>query len=221
MQEILSAHGYATHGIVSHDFVGAKWGFDQGFDSFQSFASGHRTLSSESVTEAALEKIDRLDEGATFLFVHYFDPHFFYVEHEAYRFSGPPPDAESEWWFGPWRKLRAQVNKGQISGEKRDYLVARYDSEIAFTDEHIGRLLDRLESKQHRKMTAAIQDGIKLVYDEQKDRVQFFENGGTLLAGLTEFGHRTKEGLARLELEEDVEITTEELEKLKALGYVD
>lgn len=332
LQEILSAHGYATHGIVSHDFVGPKWGFDQGFDSFQSFATGHRTLSSEAVTEAALEKIDRADDAPTFLFVHYFDPHFFYVEHEAYRFSGSPPDAESEWWFGPWRKLRTQANKGQLSEEKRDYLVDRYDSEIAFTDEHIGRLLDRLETtgrlqdsiviltadhgeefldhgglshtttvfnelinvplivkfpgsdevrrssryvahvdllptlldyigipldhdvagihlrdrtpsspivsetRRYRKLTAVIQDEVKLVADEGRSRIQFFdleadpleqqalveaENGSRLLAELAEFKQRTQEGLARLEQEEDVEITAEELEKLRALGYVD
>jgi len=38
---------------------------------------------------------------------------------------------------------------------------------------------------------------------------------------LAEFRHRAQEGLARLEREDEVEITDEELKKLKALGYVD
>lgn len=331
MQEILSANGYATHAVVSHDFIGAKWGFDQGFDTFDSFAGGHRTSSAEQVTSAALQIVDRFEESPTFLFVHFFDPHFLYMEHEAHRFSGSPPDGESEWWLMPFKRLRAQANRGQISEERRDYLVARYDSEIAFTDQHIGRLLDRLETterledsiviltadhgeefldhgglshttvfnelinvpfivkwpgtrepvrstryvahvdllptlldyigiplehdvsgmhlrnrssgspifsetRRYKKVTAVIQDGIKLVYDEGKDRVQFFDlqydpserealsamdAGDHLLVELAEFRQRTQEGLARLEREDEIEITDEELEKLKALGYVD
>jgi len=331
IQEILSASGYATHAVVSHDFIGAKWGFDQGFDSFDSFAGGHRTSSAEKVTRAALQIVDRFEEGPTFLFVHYFDPHFLYMEHEAYRFSGPPPDADSEWWLMPFKKLRTQADRGQISREQRDYLVARYDSEIAFTDEQIGRLLDKVastgrlessiviltadhgeefldhgglshttvfnelinvpfivkwpgsvepvrspryvahvdllptlldyigipldhgvggmhlrerssgspifsETRRYKQLTAVIQDGVKLVYDEGKDRVQFFDlqydpserealsemdAGDHLLVELAEFRHRTQEALARLEQEDEIEITDEELEKLKALGYVD
>ncbi len=332
LQEILSEHGYATHAIVSHDFVGTKWGFDQGFDSFQSFATGHRTLSSEAVTDAALEKIADFDGNPTFLFVHYFDPHFFYVEHQAYGFAGPPPEAETEWWYGPWRKLRTQANRGQLSEQKRDYLEDRYDSEIAFTDKHIGRLLQALEStnrlddsiviltadhgeefldhgglshtttvynelinvplivkwpgaaepgrteryvahvdllptlldylqiplehpvagihmrdrtpdrpiisetRRYRKITAVIQDEVKLVHDEGRGQVQFFdlssdpsesepldqvENGRELFAELSRFKEQTRADLDRLEQEAEVEITPEELERLKALGYVD
>jgi len=149
LQEILSAHGYATHAIVSHTFVGAQWGFDRGFDTFQSFAGGHRVVTSGIVTEAALQVVDRLNEQPTFLMVHYFDPHYLFMEHEGFRFSGTPPDAESQWWVMPHRQLNSRAYRGMISEAQRDYLYDLYDSEIAFTDFHIGRLLDRLESEGH------------------------------------------------------------------------
>jgi arylsulfatase A-like enzyme len=332
LPELLAAHGYATHAVVSHDFVGAKWGFDQGFDSFESFAGGHRTISSEKVTQAALRIVDRFDEGPTFLFVHYFDPHFLYIEHPDHRLSDPPPDAESEWWAMTFKKLRAQARAGKLSSEQRDYLLALYDSEIAFTDQQIGRLLDQLEStdrfadsivivtadhgeefldhgglghtsttfnelinvpliikwpgiaepvrstryvahvdllptlldyigipvdhdvagmhlrertsdapifsetRRYTKVLAVIKDGVKLVYDEHRDRVQFFDlqadpaeqqglpelaTGGQLVEELNAYRRRAAQGLAGVAQDDEIEITTEELEKLKALGYVD
>lgn len=170
LQEILSVHGYATHAVVSHDFVGAKWGFNQGFDSFDSFAGGHRTISSEKLTEAALRIVDRIEETPTFLFVHYFDPHFLFMEHENHRFSGSPPDIESEWWNLPYKQLRAQARMGQLSEVQRDHLLDLYDSEIAFTDQHIGRLLDQLE-------TAGRMDDTIVIFTADHGE-EFLDHGG-------------------------------------------
>ena len=170
LQEILSQHGYATHAVVSHDFVGEKWGFNQGFDTFESFAGGHRTVSSEKVTDAALRLVDQIEETPSFLFVHYFDPHFLFVEHESHRFSGEPPEAESEWWGMPYKQLRAQARRGQLSAEQRDYLLDLYDSEIAFTDFHLGRLLDRLESR------GRMEDSIVIFTADHGE--EFLDHGG-------------------------------------------
>ena len=156
LPEILSDHGYAAHAVVSHDFVGAKWGFDQGFDSFQSFAGGHRSISSERVTRAALPLIDSFAENPTFLLVHYFDPHFLYIEHDDFPADPSPPEADSQWWVMAFKKLRARARRGELSEEKRDYLLALYDSEISFTDRQIGRLLKRLEEANRRRDTIVI-----------------------------------------------------------------
>lgn len=146
LQEILSRHGYTTHAIVSHTFVGAEWGFARGFDSFQSFAGGHRVITSKKVTDVAMRLVDRLGEQPTFLLLHYFDPHYLYTEHERFRFAGARPDEEAKWWTLKFRQLEFQAQRGRISAAQRDYLYDLYDSEIAFTDFHIGRLLDRLEA---------------------------------------------------------------------------
>lgn len=156
LPEILSAHGYSTHAVVSHDFVGAKWGFDQGFDTFQSFAGGHRSVTSEEVTGAALPILEGIAEIPTFLLVHFFDPHFLYLEHDDLPVPQPPPEAESGWWEMAFRKLRAQARKGRLSDEKRDHLLALYDSEIAFTDRQIGRLLESLDEADRRDDTIVI-----------------------------------------------------------------
>ena len=170
LQEILSEHGYATHAVVSHDFIGEKWGFNQGFDTFESFAGGHRAVSSEKVTDAALQIVDQIGEDPTFLFVHYFDPHFLFMEHPDHRFSGSPPDADSGWWNMPYRQLRARARMGKLSAKQRDHLLDLYDSEIAFTDEHLGRLLDRLEN------TGRMDDSIVVFTADHGE--EFLDHGG-------------------------------------------
>jgi arylsulfatase A-like enzyme len=170
LQEMLSARGYATHAVVSHDFVGQKWGFGQGFDSFESFAGGHRTVSSAEVTDAALRIVDQIQGVPTFLFVHYFDPHFLFLEHEGYRFADSPPDIESEWWQMPYRQLRAKARMGQLSVAQREYLLDLYDSEIAHTDHHVGRLLDRLENAGH------LEDAIIIFTADHGE--EFLDHGG-------------------------------------------
>jgi len=148
LQEILSENGYETHAIVSHDFIDKKWGFGKGFDSFQSFAGGHRVVTSADVTDSALEIIDGIDaDRPTFLLAHYFDAHYLYMEHEEFRFAEPPPDADSEWWLLAFRVLRGKARRGELTPAHREYLLGLYDSELAYADHQIGRILDRLESR--------------------------------------------------------------------------
>jgi arylsulfatase A-like enzyme len=170
LQEMLSARGYATHAVVSHDFVGQKWGFGQGFDSFESFAGGHRTVSSAEVTDAALGIVDQIQGLPTFLFVHYFDPHFLFLEHAGYRFAESPPEVESEWWQMPYRQLRAKARMGHLSEAQREYLLDLYDSEIAYTDHHVGRFLDRLENAGY------LEDAIIIFTADHGE--EFLDHGG-------------------------------------------
>lgn len=333
LPEVLSSHGYSNHAVVSNDFVSAKWGFDQGFDSFQSLASGHRTISATKVTDAALQLVERFEDGPTFLMVHYFDPHFLYIEHPSHRFSGPPPDPGSQWWLMPIKRLRYQARKGNLSEAQRDHLLDLYDSEIAYTDQQIGRLLDALEGtgllgdsivvftadhgeefldhggmghtttlynelinvplivkwpgthesqrsarfvahvdlvptlldylgvpaaadqvgmhlgqrsaespiisetfRYSNSLTAVIQEGTKLVFDGRKDHHRFFdlpsdptetapvsapENQQALLGNLKDYLGRGNQVSAGTDQATEIEITEDELEKLRALGYVD
>ncbi len=133
--------GYRTGAVVSHDLVGSGRGFERGFDFFdESNARGHTYVSSKSVTDIALDWIDRGGEPF-FLFVHYFDPHFVWVEHE-----GLTPDAPYD---GP---LRPGMNIWKIRDEAEtlgrddiDYLRRLYAGEVRFTDKEIGRLAAHLE----------------------------------------------------------------------------
>ncbi len=144
----LGRRGYATAGIVSHLFIGSKLGFDRGFDEWnEDHAQGHEHVSSEGLTDLALEYLERrVDAPEPFLlFVHYFDPHYDYVEQD-YPELLRPTESRLTSERDNIDKLRRRASAGRYGEEDIRYLNDLYDAEIRYTDEHIGRLLDGLEA---------------------------------------------------------------------------
>jgi arylsulfatase A-like enzyme len=123
--ELFRDAGYATFGISSFIYVLPRYGFDQGFDVFDTSALTERapvhwSRTSDHVTDRTLAWLDahqaRAPEQPVFLMTHYADPHAGYLRHaEAPRFGA--------------------------------FMADIYDEEIWFTDHHIGRLLDGLEAR--------------------------------------------------------------------------
>jgi choline-sulfatase len=116
------------------------FGFAQGFASYEdTFDAGTASLMpfrgarprvkapsdrrADATTDLALRWLAARDPGKPFfLWVHYFDPHHPYW---------PPP---------PWNtRFREE------GGDGRADAIAAYDGEIAFADEHLGRLLKALD----------------------------------------------------------------------------
>ena len=129
LAERLRERGWTTAGFVSTYVLNGRFGFGQGFevwdDEFDpaTVAQGRR---GDANTRRVLDWLERGrdDQRPFFLFVHYFDPHWPYA---------PPPEFAGRFPLapGPGAELRAQV--------------ARYDAEIAFTDQQIGELLAGLD----------------------------------------------------------------------------
>jgi arylsulfatase A-like enzyme len=119
LAEHFSAAGYATGAVVSHTYVGSKYGFQQGFDTFdESQVAGHVGATAKGVTDTAIAWLDEHGEGPFFLLAHYFDPHFAYLEREGFPFSkseGYDGPIRSAIPYGKMRKLRqdAQAREGQ------------------------------------------------------------------------------------------------------------
>ena len=126
LAERFQAAGFDTHGVASHVFFDRDYGLQQGFDSFDdelchwTREPGWKPVTSPDVSAKAVrwleERAAARDGAPWLLFVHYFDPHLEYVDHEG---------------VGKKRGLR---------GERE-----RYRSEIAFTDRHVGAVLAALE----------------------------------------------------------------------------
>ncbi len=147
LPEVLRDAGWTTGAVVSHSFCGARWGFDQGFDVFdESHVTWAFGITAPGVTDAALAFVESVAAGAReepfFLFVHYFDPHFSYMEHPDHAF--PAEDG----YDGPIRPPVSllPLRKPGVRLDARDAreMLRIYDSEVAFTDHHVGRLLDGL-----------------------------------------------------------------------------
>jgi arylsulfatase A-like enzyme len=167
----LAAAGYATHAVVSGPFMQARFGMARGFDTYDdSLAQGEHRESHEAVTSPALHtRAVALLETATrpfFLFLHYWDVHYDYV---------PPPPYDTKFDPGyvgtlsPHRFMgNPDIHAGMDRRELR-HLVALYDGEIAWVDEHIGRLLEAL-----RRLGIDDQTILVLVADHGDE---FFEHG--------------------------------------------
>ncbi len=143
LTEIFKENNYVTKGIISHAHVSSALGFGQGFDSYdEENAKGHGYISSPSITEKAICFLRTRKNRKFFLFLHYFDPHFDYILHEDYDYypdyNGPLHSSQ------PIRELREKAP--QMTADDARYIKALYDSEISFTDEHIGVVLDELKN---------------------------------------------------------------------------
>jgi arylsulfatase A-like enzyme len=142
LAEILKNNGYSTGGIIAHAYISNAFGFDQGFDSYdEENAQGHGHVSSPSVTEKAIAFVEEHRDRKFFLFVHYFDPHCDYILHEQYNYY---PDYDGPLVSGQTISDLRELAPGMTEEDVR-FLNALYDSEIRFTDEHVGRFLDVLK----------------------------------------------------------------------------
>jgi len=148
--ELLKQYDYTTYGVVSHTQVSACLGFGRGYDHYDEesvFASPQdvkkrfRTISSPLVTRKAVSFLQKSRRKPFFLFTHYFDPHFNYVLHEKYNYY---PLYKGSLYSGQ-AMYSLRQKRQSLSADDIKYLLALYDSEIAFTDEYVGRLLDELK----------------------------------------------------------------------------
>lgn len=132
--EVLKKNGYYTIGTVSVRHLSAGYNFDQGFDSFsgkwdrRKFKRNiewQRVAGSvnESVTGQIDDYLDKYKnkEKPLFLWVHYYDPHAPYFEHDGLDLKKDP------------------VTQPGIND--------KYAGEIRHTDDHISALYDYLEQK--------------------------------------------------------------------------
>ncbi|NQW04638.1 MAG: sulfatase-like hydrolase/transferase [Acidobacteria bacterium] len=134
LAETLSAHGYESGGFVGAFILDRPYGFAQGFQTFDGFAtvqSGDQATAErrgDVVMDAALQWLaSRSPDRPFFLWVHLYDSHAPY--------DAPAPYGE-------------------------EFSTSPYDGEIAFTDAQVGRLLEALRASGHisRTVVAALAD---------------------------------------------------------------
>jgi choline-sulfatase len=136
LAELLRAAGYQTAGFVSSFVLKKRFGYAQGFDTFQShFPAGGAKVKTDwweglevttgfdrradATTDLVLAWLRQRDRSRPFfLWVHYFDPHYPYL---------PPPPYDHEF-------------------PQQNSQIAAYDGEIAFADAQLARLLGGLDA---------------------------------------------------------------------------
>ncbi|MFU8803176.1 MAG: sulfatase [Bradymonadaceae bacterium] len=131
--EVLEERGYHNYGMTSHFYFEERRGVGQGFQTWDN--EGALTIAESNddiaapriwakveplIEELGREKADKGDEARPFsLFIHLFEPHARWIGH-------------SEFDFG----------RGETTHERH---INNYDSEIAFADSYVGRVVDKLK----------------------------------------------------------------------------
>ncbi|MFQ5513638.1 MAG: sulfatase [Myxococcota bacterium] len=143
LAERLAAHGYHTAAFAGAGWLAPEFGLLQGY-AVQD-AENLRDIPAEELTTRALAWLDGVPpDEPLHLLVNYFDPHGPYEPPEGYDvFPGakdPPPAKLDPAALAKLTAEQLAVEFGKIMGPT----LARYDGEILYTDDQIGRLLDHL-----------------------------------------------------------------------------
>ncbi|MFQ5793163.1 MAG: sulfatase-like hydrolase/transferase, partial [Acidobacteriota bacterium] len=135
--EMLSRAGYETLGVVSGADLSPAFGFDRGFHIYRYL----NDRAAAEVVDAALELSRRAGGRSQFLFVHFFDPHWPYLPPRDFleRFGKRPPDISDL-----TRMVVERIPPG--APEEVEYLKNLYDGEVAYVDQHLGRLIQALQA---------------------------------------------------------------------------
>ncbi|QDG50634.1 hypothetical protein FIV42_07780 [Persicimonas caeni] len=133
MFEVLDEQGYFGIGMTSHFYFEADQGIRQGFDEWDNSGSGTIAESNDDIaapriwkkTEPTIERLAKQwkeNEEPFTLFVHLFEPHARWIHHDEYSFG-----------------------KGGKTARERH--INNYDSEIAYVDAYVGRIVDKLKEQ--------------------------------------------------------------------------
>jgi len=148
LPELLAPAGYRSAAVVSGPFLSARFGYDQGWESYdESLAAAdeeshdYDEVTSEELHERAGALLERLAPGPFLLFLHYFDVHYDYIP--------PPPwdrafDPDYAGAVDGRQFVEKTLRRREMPARDLEHLVALYDGEIRWVDGWIGRLYDEL-----------------------------------------------------------------------------
>jgi len=150
LPEMLHAAGYRTGAVVSNAVLGARLGWDSGFDEYlQTWGQGdfpedaqafRDLVHAPQVNRLALPLLDRhAKDDKLFVWIHYTDPHAPYALPEG----APNPFVDDARYTGE-EQVPRHVARVYRLGDRRErrFYVAQYDANVLLADRYIGELLD-------------------------------------------------------------------------------
>jgi arylsulfatase A-like enzyme len=176
LAEVFKNAGYSTAGFITMGWVDKTFGFEQGFDTYvypngmEDIPKGGRKLfDADEINELAFRWLDENGNNEFFMYIHSIDPHDPYSAPGEYRdMFNPNYGGQIDGSIQQMRQLEAHGI--QLPPRDLAHLEALYDGEIAFNDEHVGALINRLESMGILDNTIVV-----IVSDHGEE---FYEHGG-------------------------------------------
>ena len=161
MFEALQTAKIRTVGFSSHFYFSKERGIQQGFDAYDnrgatSIADSNKDVAAPRIVPRVISQLHRLaaSKQRFALFVHLFEPHSTYVKHSQY----------------------------PITLKKIPGLIQKYDFEIAFVDEWVGKILQALETMnlKQRTMVVVLSDHGEAFGIHRRNGKRMFFHGQTL-----------------------------------------
>ena len=141
LPELLRQNGYSTAGFVSAFYVGPEFGFDRGFESFNTINAGSKMITSRRITDNAITWIEKTDDKF-FLWLHYYDPHHKFRYHKmSDKIYTRQVDEKTNLKYKGWNVH--PYNK-KFFEKNREKYTTLYDGEIFFVDYFIQQIIDTL-----------------------------------------------------------------------------
>lgn len=150
LSEHLQGKGFATAGLVSNLSAGAKYGFNQGWDSFE------KTDNAKLTFARALEWLDSRDKDKRFfLYVQTIDPHvpFSVPQGSAEAIFGGPYNGKIGPSFEQSEEDALNEGKLKLSAEDNRWLRALYDAEVLYHDTYLQKFVAGLKERSLLKDT--------------------------------------------------------------------
>lgn len=133
----LKRAGFATIAVTANTAAGSKQGFDADFDVFEE----NLRFRADAVTNKAIKAVVSVPQDQpVFLWAHYYDPHWPYEPSKSWRRD----DTDACKKLLKLSRGVKQSNQGGRSAKALGSCWDAYDSEVAFVDHEIGRLLEAL-----------------------------------------------------------------------------
>lgn len=151
LAEVLKRDGYKTGAFISTFLVSSKFGFNQGFDTFDEDLDPDYQRPVAKFHDKTLKWIENNKDENFFLWLHYFEPHYPYLEHSPYTdkyekiLNGNKKgtfDRSHEWIKETFNKGKDDLNETDINR-----LKSLYGGEVSYLDGFIGEVIAKLKEE--------------------------------------------------------------------------
>jgi len=189
LPEVLETAGFRTVGFIGSFALASRFDFSQGFEHYDETFDRliarpnefeyQDQRSARSVTDAVIRHLDQSGvPDNLFLFVHYFDPHTSYAPPAPYDtlYGGSDATGRTAPDLNAVRRDLAKTGARATPGARA--LASSYAGEISYMDEHLGRLLDYLKTRE------ILEESILIVTSDHGENFwehpYYFDHGLTL-----------------------------------------
>ena len=162
--EVFQREGFHTAGIVANVHLQPRFEFDEGFDDW--WYDGQSKSAAQ--VDRAIDLFEQYPDRDVFLFLHIMDPHMFYNAPSSMKeMYVEDPDGELPDIFNR-ETVYGWMRSKRLDDRRKRHIEARYDAELRYTSQQLGRLFEALDRMPGRSLVVLHSD-----HGEE-----FWEHGG-------------------------------------------